>query len=419
MEVKISIIIPFYNVEKYLRECLDSILNQTFQDFEIICVDDGSTDKSLEILQEYKRKDDRFVILQQRHSGAGAARNYGIKSAKGKYVQFLDSDDWFEPEMLEELYSRAEKFNTDIVVCSSRKFDEEGNLLESGKQNASFDTDITPQEQPFSGLDFKENIFCINNTAPWNKLYLKQFLLDNNIKFQNLTSCNDVAFSLESLACAKRIVAFNKEYINRRYGRSGSITEKRANSADNIVRAYLEVKRFLKARELYDIYEKTLINVIKKGINGEISLCNDEQYKKFVTGLKQLMSEDWQIFASILKKDYITPEYLNQFIGDKKVLLWGTSLFIQEVLKNEKSPNPNILGFIDKNCTKWGKMCGKYEIYPPKAINELKPDGVLMTVLSEHETVYESLKKEFEEKYSRVELLPNIFNEEVKFDNGN
>lgn len=132
---KISIVIPVYNVEKYLRKCFDSILNQTFQDFEIICVDDGSTDKSLEILQEYKRKDDRFIILQQRHAGAGAARNHGIKLAEGKYIQFLDSDDYFEPNLLEEMYTRAEKSGAEITVCSSRKVDDEGNITESGNPN--------------------------------------------------------------------------------------------------------------------------------------------------------------------------------------------------------------------------------------------------------------------------------------------
>ena len=105
MQPKISVIIPVYNVEKYLPECLESILNQNFQDFEIICVDDGSTDRSLDILQEYKRKDDRFVILQQRHAGAGAARNHGIKLAEGKYIQFLDSDDYFEPTLLETIFT--------------------------------------------------------------------------------------------------------------------------------------------------------------------------------------------------------------------------------------------------------------------------------------------------------------------------
>ncbi len=93
----ISIIIPVCNVEKYLRECLDSVLAQTFQNFEIICIDDGSTDDSLKILNEYKSKDDRFIILQQEHVGAGAARNYALNFARGKYIQFLDSDDYFEP----------------------------------------------------------------------------------------------------------------------------------------------------------------------------------------------------------------------------------------------------------------------------------------------------------------------------------
>ena len=157
--IAISIIIPVYNVEKYLRECLDSILNQTFQNFEIICVDDGSTDKSLEILQEYKRKDDRFVILQQRYSGAGSARNNGIRLAEGKYIQFLDSDDYFEPTLLEEMYNHAEKFNADLTVCSSRKVDDEGNITETGSPNFPINIDKIPMEQVFNRQDFKDEIF--------------------------------------------------------------------------------------------------------------------------------------------------------------------------------------------------------------------------------------------------------------------
>ena len=150
MQPKISVIIPVYNVEKYLGECLDSILAQTFQDFEIICVDDGSTDRSLDILQEYKRKDDRFVIFQQRHAGAGAARNHGLKLAEGKYIQFLDSDDYFEPTLLEELYTRAEKFGSDLTVCSSRKVDDEGNITETGSPNFPINIDKVPMEQVFN-----------------------------------------------------------------------------------------------------------------------------------------------------------------------------------------------------------------------------------------------------------------------------
>ena len=96
-EIKVSIIIPVYNTSKYLNQCLDSVVNQTLQEIEIICIDDGSTDDSLKILNEYKSKDDRFIILQQEYVGAGAARNYALNFARGKYIQFLDSDDYFEP----------------------------------------------------------------------------------------------------------------------------------------------------------------------------------------------------------------------------------------------------------------------------------------------------------------------------------
>lgn len=168
--------------------------NQTFKDIEIICVDDGSTDKSLEILQEYKRKDDRFIILQQRHAGAGAARNHGLKLAEGKYIQFLDSDDYFEPTLLEELYIRAEKFGSDLTVCSSRKVDDEGNITETGSPNFPINIDKVPMEQVFSGQDFKDEIFCLLIPVVWNKLIKKSFLEENHLEFPQLTIYEDIAF---------------------------------------------------------------------------------------------------------------------------------------------------------------------------------------------------------------------------------
>ena len=131
MDVKISVVLPVYNVANYLRKCLDSLVNQTFKDFEVICVDDGSTDKSTKILEEYQKKDNRIKILQQQRGGAGAARNLGLGHAQGKYVQFLDSDDYFESNLLEEMYTRAEKYDADLVVCSSKKVDDEGNIIRS------------------------------------------------------------------------------------------------------------------------------------------------------------------------------------------------------------------------------------------------------------------------------------------------
>ena len=98
---EISVVIPFYNVQKYLKQCLDSVVNQTFNDIEIICIDDGSSDSSLDILNEYAKKDDRFKILTQENKGPSYTRNRGIDTAQGKYLYFMDSDDYIEPESLE------------------------------------------------------------------------------------------------------------------------------------------------------------------------------------------------------------------------------------------------------------------------------------------------------------------------------
>ena len=120
------------------------------------------------------------------------------------------------------------------------------------------------------------------------------------------------------------------------------------------------------------------------------------------------MPNDWELFKPALRKDYITSDYLNKFIGDKKVMLWGASFFIQKVLAEETEKNPNILGIIDRNNASWGKMCGNYKIYPPESIYDLKPDGVIMTIWSNYELIYPSLKEEFTEKYLDTELFYHI-----------
>ena len=116
---KVSVIIPVYNVEKYLHECLDSLLNQTLKDIEIIAVDDGSTDSSLKILKDYAKKDKRLKVLTQENKGAGAARNLGMKHATGSYLSILDSDDYFDHSMLELLYKKAEKTKAKDVVLQA------------------------------------------------------------------------------------------------------------------------------------------------------------------------------------------------------------------------------------------------------------------------------------------------------------
>ena len=122
---KVSVIIPVYNVEEYLRECLDSVVNQTLKEIEIICVDDGSTDNSLEILKEYAKKDSRITVITQQNLHAGVARNAGLAVARGEYLSFLDSDDFFELNMLEETYEVAKTENSDLTFYQYKNYNNE------------------------------------------------------------------------------------------------------------------------------------------------------------------------------------------------------------------------------------------------------------------------------------------------------
>ena len=114
--VKISVVIPVYNTQNYLNECIDSVLNQSFKDFEIICINDGSTDNSLSILSDYEVSDERIKVISQQNRGLGASRNEGLKLAQGEYVLFLDSDDYLTPDALEKLYNQAYANDLDLIL---------------------------------------------------------------------------------------------------------------------------------------------------------------------------------------------------------------------------------------------------------------------------------------------------------------
>ena len=157
---KISIIIPAYNVEKYLSQCLDSILAQTFKDFECICVNDGSTDNTLTILREYANKDNRIKIINQKNSGSSVSRNNGIKQALGQYISFIDADDWVTENYLEILYNKIIETDADIVRASYKFYHQKDNVYESArirriheiKDNTDIEKGKTAEDCPFSSL---------------------------------------------------------------------------------------------------------------------------------------------------------------------------------------------------------------------------------------------------------------------------
>jgi len=407
--VAISLVIPVYNIEKYLEECLDSLINQTFKDFEVICVNDGSKDSSLEILNEYAQKDIRFKVISQENGGSGSARNNGLNHAQGKYVQFLDGDDYFEPEMLEKLYNLAEKHQADIAVCSSRKVDDEGNITETRNPNSPLNLNLIPFNKPFNYTDFPDDIFTLTGTAPWNKLYLREMLVKNNLGFPKLTGPDDLCFVHSAIVCAEKIVAIDDEFINYRYNRPGSVQTYRANHTIDIIRAFLFIKEFLVSKNVFETVKKAYEQASIFSIRWEIGLCNDEQYETFLNQLKKEFPNDWKDFEFALRKDYITLDYLYNFIGAKKVYLWGASNFLKNLLANEKEANPNILGIIDRNEASWGKNIGNYKIYSPKVLENVENIGVLITIYNNHEQAHKAIKEDLEILNPFIEVLDNIF----------
>ena len=213
---KISVIVPVYNTEKYLRQCLDTIINQTLKEIEIICVDDGSTDNSLQILKEYQKNDARIVILNQNNGGGGKARNTGLEISTGEYLAFLDSDDYFDLQFLEKMYNQALSDKADLVVCMANTYD-----IRTNKCTLRY-THIKNQlteRIPFSYLDMKpSDIFNIFGHVPWNKLYRRDMILKNGLRFQEIHRNNDVYFSILSVICANSITLVKEPLVYYRVG---------------------------------------------------------------------------------------------------------------------------------------------------------------------------------------------------------
>ena len=197
MKNDISIIVPIYNAEKFIKKCVDSLLNQTKKEIEIILINDGSTDNTLKILKEYKDK--RIKLFSNKNQGIGKTRNFGISKATSKYIMFCDSDDYYEPNMCELMFNKAEKNNLDLVVCDFYK------EYDSGKREsikvASFDY-TTLKENP--------SLIRTINLAPWNKLYRSELIKDNNIMFEEKLKYEDTPFVAKALDYAKKIGKIDK-----------------------------------------------------------------------------------------------------------------------------------------------------------------------------------------------------------------
>lgn len=218
---KISVIIPGYNVEKYLPECLNSVVNQSLRELEIICINDGSTDKTNEILQDYQKKDNRIIVLQGEHNGVSHARNLGLKEANGEYLYFMDADDYLELNALEYVYQKAQEQQSDIVVF--------GGVVECKSDSVPIwiCNCISPRNFTYCNHSL-QSLFYESGSRPfaWNKLYKRSLFIDNEIFFfEDLHIAEDHMLQLMIFPIAERISFVDRKLYHYRYGREGAATE--------------------------------------------------------------------------------------------------------------------------------------------------------------------------------------------------
>ena len=309
---KISIIVPFHNVEKYISKCLSSLMYQTLEDIEIICINDASTDASKEIVQNYIENDGRIILLNiENMSGQSYARNLGLEVASGEYIGFVDSDDWVELDMFEKMYTRAKSGDTDITMCMAKLYDD--------KQQQFYTDDyysLKPLERfgddVFAPCAAKDEILNIN-VVLWNKIYKREFLQKNAFKFSNGYIYEDLPFFFETYLKAERInILWEAPYYYRR-NRVFSTMQNSDKKVYDRIPMVEKTYNILKTAQFYGEKKAEIVSWIIDDIFHRYTLLEDKYYEEYYKRMKDFFSkiELTQEDKDILAKSYCIDEFNN------------------------------------------------------------------------------------------------------------
>ena len=272
MSTKVTIVVPSYNSETVIGQCMDSILAQTFKDFEVIVVDDESTDNTVAIAQEYAEKDSRVKVVPKKHENAGISRNVGIDMAEGDYIVFWDSDDYFELNALELMYNKCIEDDADICLCDAWHYNE---MLQRDENGLKIDPEYLPEKIPFSRKDIPDTIYNVTANVPWNKMFRLKFINDNKIRFQSLPKANDAYFNLMTMALADSITVVNEKLVHWRYNQ-----EMKSTTTDS-KRSPMHVFEAFEAayKDLNDlgVYEEIRMSFLNKALGSYLYVLSCQQ----------------------------------------------------------------------------------------------------------------------------------------------
>lgn len=294
----ISIIIPIYNVERYLSQCLESVINQTYKELEIICINDGSPDNSLKILEKFQKKDNRIKLITQKNQGLAGARNTGINNATGEFIFFLDSDDWLPLNAIELLYNKQKNEDADIVIGGR-------NTITLKKENKffpkSYEKNLKFKE--YIMRSFKDKSF---RAVAWGKLYKKDIIKKYRLYFPKGLLYEDLLFLMRYLYYSKKITVLSECVYNYRYDRKDSIINTINTKDMDCLKTVEELETFFR----------------KEGLE---ELPNQDYYIRYVTEWiiyatigkfyrKKIKYQTFKEYVEQLEKKMIFNKYLNNFL---------------------------------------------------------------------------------------------------------
>lgn len=423
----ITIIMPLYNAARFLNSALDSIINQTFNDFELICIDDASDDDTRELIKEKMKVDNRIkLVINNQRKGAGESRNIGMKYAQGEYITFLDGDDIFDESMLEKAYERCKKDDLDLVIYEYEIVDSDNiyNKREHSLNSVHLEKYCKNVFNIF-GASISAYISWIN--APWNKLYRRDFLIKNNISFQNLNSSNDVYFVELSLLLANKI-AFLEDARVMVYVREHNTPSRISNfrSPFCVYEAYFCLLKALKERDICDrrveyAFSKAYNSIIiqfsspklpieekikfydflrNKGISELLKIYGSDIVYEFDENVKQgfinIMNNDFEShwfnfecrFANYLVKEKLYALFQNE----KKILLWGAGKQGQILINAIDNTAFDFADIVDKNGKIQGKTIAGHVILSPEDVVFDEYDLILISVKGKFDEIKAELK---------------------------
>ena len=260
-EKRISIVIPVYNSAPYLPQCIDSLLNQTYKNIEVVCVDDGSRDDSLCILNEFAAKDERIHVYTKENEGRGAAaaRNMGLDHITGEYVQVVDSDDFFAPDMVEQMAGKALETDADMVICTARFYDHLNSRAGEVFKRPEFQ--YMPEKEPFSWRDCPDHIFQLAEFVAWNKLFKTSFLKKNKLYFEAIAISDDQYPSVMGAVLAERIAVVKKPFVNYRVNTGSSQVDSQSKHPEAAYEAVFSVVDRMRELGVYEKLKKSYCNI--------------------------------------------------------------------------------------------------------------------------------------------------------------